>query len=244
MKLGDWLEKHPTVLALSSAFFGFYAHSGVAEALYEAGFRPAKVTGSSAGAIVGASLAAGLDPKEVKDLMFEVKREDFWDPGFGLGYLRGRKFLEKMKRHLPDSFHKTKFPVECAAFDLISMKTKFLNEGPLPASVVASCAVPFMFHPVRIGTQLLIDGGVFLKSGLNPADRNERVLCVYLESDRSFYERPAKFKNLGANQKVLRLKGLPQVLPHKLQTGREAFQQAYERTKHALSLPIAEMIEG
>ncbi len=244
MTLGDWLHKHPTALALSSAFFGFYAHSGVAQALYESGFRPSKITGASAGAIVGASLASGMEPLEIRDVMFAVKRDDFWDPGVGLGYLRGQKFLAKMKRHLADSFHKTRVPVECAAFDLLSMKTKFLNEGPLPASVVASCAVPMMFHPVRIGSQLLIDGGVFHKSGINPADEHRPVFCVYLESDRSFYERPAKFKRLAQNHHVLRLKGLPQVLPHKLETGKEAFEQAYERTKKALSLPLTDIISA
>lgn len=244
MKLGDWLHQNPATLALSSAFFGFYAHGGVTEALYESGFRPQKITGASAGAIVGAALASGLEIKQIKEVLFGLKREDFWDPGFGLGFLRGKKFLDKMQELLADSFHKTKFPVECAVFDLVTMKTKFLNEGPLPASVVASCAVPFMFHPVRIGSQLLIDGGVFHKSGLNPADENDRVLCVYLESDRSFYERRAKFKNLPSHHKVLRLKGLPQVLPHKLETGKRAFQEAYERTQRALSLPVAEIIEG
>lgn len=240
MTLGDWLHERPSVLALSSAFFGFYAHSGVSQALYESGYRPEKITGASAGAIVGAALASGLEPNEVRDVMFEVRREDFWDPGLGLGYLRGKKFLAKMKRHLAESFHETRIPVECAAFDLLAMKTKFLNEGPLPASVVASCAVPMMFHPVRIGAQLLIDGGVFHKSGLNPADANRRVLCVYLESDRGFYERPAKFASLAPGHKVLRLSGLPQVLPHRLETGREAFMQAYERAKRALSLPFSE----
>jgi NTE family protein len=244
MTLQNWLQQGPVTLALSSSFFGFYAHSGVAQALYETGFRPRKITGSSAGAIVGAALASGLEPQEVRDLMFSVKREDFWDPGLGLGYLRGKKFLAKMKAHIAASFHQTKFPVECAVFDLLAMKTKFLKEGPLPAAVVASCAVPLMFHPVRIGAQLLIDGGVFHKSGINHEDAHERVLCVYLESERNFYERPARFDQLRSNLKVLRLKRLPQVLPHRLETGRAAFDEAYSRTKAALNLPLSDLIQA
>lgn len=244
MTLREWIDEGPLTLALSSSFFGFFAHCGVVDALYATGFRPRKITGASAGALVGAALASGLEPNDLQRLLFSLKRQDFWDPAPGPGFLRGRKFRSLLQAHLVDSFHRTKVPFECAVFDVLEWKTKFLSEGSLPLSVVASCSVPFMFHPVRIGTQLLVDGGIFHKSGVSPEDKNDRVLCVYLESDRSFYERPAQFERLPKNHRVLRFTRLPQILPHRLDTGRSAMREALERTRRALRLPMADIISA
>ena len=49
--LADWLAEAPFTLTLSSGFFSFFAHSGLIAALQEADLRPARITGSSAGAL-------------------------------------------------------------------------------------------------------------------------------------------------------------------------------------------------
>lgn len=40
MTLQTWLEENPFTLALSSGFFGFYAHAGFLKALEERGLAP------------------------------------------------------------------------------------------------------------------------------------------------------------------------------------------------------------
>ena len=50
--LAEWLQLGPYTLALSSSFFGYYAHAGVLQALEEAGILPAKVCGSSSGSVI------------------------------------------------------------------------------------------------------------------------------------------------------------------------------------------------
>jgi NTE family protein len=35
--------------------------------------------------------AAGLTPSEIKDRLCGLKRQDFWDPGLGVGLLKGHK---------------------------------------------------------------------------------------------------------------------------------------------------------
>ena len=51
LNLGEWLGERPFSLAMSSGFFGFFAHTGVVEVLDEEGLRPARLYGASAGAL-------------------------------------------------------------------------------------------------------------------------------------------------------------------------------------------------
>ena len=239
--LANWLAEQPFTLALSSSFFGFYAHCGVATALYEAGLRPAKASGASAGALVAAALASGLEPRDLSKILFATRRQDFWDPFPGLGLLRGKKFRTILAQHFVADFSQTKIPLSVAAFDLLARKTVFLERGPLPSAVVASCAVPLMFHPVRIGRRLYLDGGLFEKSGLDP-QQAERTLNVFLlnQGIAGTYEirNSQRIASSSPSRQVLRFAALPQVHPGRLELGFEAFERALHRTRRALQQPL------
>ncbi|HEY8279975.1 MAG TPA: patatin-like phospholipase family protein [Bdellovibrionota bacterium] len=239
--LRNWLQQGPFTLALSSSFFGYYAHSGAAEALLGSGHIPGKITGSSAGALVGGALCSGLSPEATRDLLFGIRREDFWDPFPGLGYLRGRKFLGVLERHFVPDFAGAKIPLEVAVFDLLRCRTRFLSQGSLPQAIVASCAVPLLFHPVRIDGKLYIDGGVFHKSGMKPGLPEERVLCVFLQSKglSDAYELGRSLGRVGREQRVLRLKNLPRVHYNSLETGKQAHAEALARVRAALDRELS-----
>ena len=83
-------------LALSSGFFGFYAHVGFLKALDELNIKPTAYAGTSAGAIVAAAAAREFTVKEIEKLILGISRKEFWDPSLGLGFLRGKK-LENIK---------------------------------------------------------------------------------------------------------------------------------------------------
>lgn len=233
MILRKWLAKADFNLALSSSFFGFYAHLGVVTALFKAGFRPKKVTGASAGALVGAAVASGLGLNETRDLLFSIKREDFWDPGLGVGFLRGDKFRGILKLHFAKDFSSLQMPFEVAVFDIFSFSTKFINAGSIASAVSASCAVPIMFHPVSIDGRWLWDGGLVDRTGINHSDR-DRTLCVYLDSSRKRDRLP----KLASEHRVLRLSGLPRPHPMNLDVGREAFDAGLRAAEAALDREI------
>jgi len=52
--------------------------------------------------------------------------------------------------------------------------------APVPAAVLASCAIPWVFAPVEIGDREYVDGGVWSPTNLDaaPAGRGARVLCL------------------------------------------------------------------
>ncbi len=67
-------------LVFSSGFFGFFAHAGLLAALRELGINPVGYSGSSSGAILAAMAASGMNAEAIKDILFGLKKTDFWDP--------------------------------------------------------------------------------------------------------------------------------------------------------------------
>lgn len=234
--LQDWLQEAPFTLALSSSFFGYFAHGGVVAALEERGLHPWRATGASAGALVAAALASGLSAAELRRIFSSSRREDFWDPAWGWGYLRGEKMRNTLENYLVPDFARTKIPVEVAVFDLFAWKTEFLSEGSLPQAVVASCAVPGMFHPVRRDSRILFDGGIFRKSGIKHEDRHARTLGIFLESDglSGWYERASENFSRHPDHRILRFKKIPRVNHLRLHEGPRAFADLHRRMLLAL----------
>lgn len=89
----DLLRAEPFELVLSSGFFGFYAHTGVVAALEEVGLVPARIGGSSAGALIAGLWGAGVSAARIQKELFALRRNSFWDadPTLGLGFYLGEE---------------------------------------------------------------------------------------------------------------------------------------------------------
>jgi NTE family protein len=59
-----------------------------------------------------------------------------------------------------ESFSKLPIPFMCLAVDLITCSKVELRSGYLPDAIRASCAVPYIFTPLKVDSMLLVDGGV------------------------------------------------------------------------------------
>lgn len=237
MTLRAWLEEGPFALALSSGFFGFYAHAGVVSVLAEEGLQPTHISGSSAGALVGGCWASGLSADAIQQTFFELRREDFWDPAPGLGLLRGRLFRERLKQTLPiDSIAGCTIPFRPSVFDVFGRRTRVLDRGPLAESIAASCALPGLFHPVRLNRRAYLDGGIADRPGLLGAPQG-RVLYHHLVS-RSWYRR-SNVNDLPRRESLqaLVIEDLPRVSPYRLDAGRDAFWAARKAMQKALDRP-------
>ena len=62
-------------------------------------------------------------------------------------------------RHIRD-FNKLPIPFLCTATNIETGKEVVLNNGFLSQAMLASSAFPYLFSPVEIDGQLLVDGGV------------------------------------------------------------------------------------
>lgn len=226
---------------MSSGFFGFFAHQGMLTAMLDAGLLPARVTGSSAGALVASGYASGLDPDAFRQVLFDLRRVDFWDPGPGLGVLRGRLFRSLLEETLPvASFETCSTPLAVTVFDLWSGRAQVLDSGPLAPAVHASCALPVMFQPVWIGGRPYLDGGVSDRPGLRGVDRQERTLYHHLVARSPWRRTRSRSLRLPRRPRTtsLRIEDLPRVGPFTLEQGPRAFEAALAATRRALEQPI------
>jgi len=237
MMLREWLREGPFSLAMSSGFFGFFAHCGMMTVLEDADLLPVRLTGSSAGALVGGAWAAGLEAPALARELMQLERAHFWDPRPGLGLLRGRLFRERLEGLLPRrSFEECRAPVAVSVFDVRTRSTRVIRSGALAPALHASCAVPVMFHPVWHEGTLLYDGGVLDRPGLVGMPEGERVLFHHLASKspwRTTLEMPRR-----AGMTTLVIEDLPRSGPFKLEQGRRAFEAARKAAKVALERAV------
>ena len=232
MILGDWLARGPFGLAMSSGFFGFFAHTGMLRALVERGLAPSHVAGSSAGALVGGAFAAGVPPAELAAILQRLERAQFWDPAPGIGLLAGKKFDRLLRELLPvASIDRCGVPVAISVFDILARRTAVLARGDLAAAIRASCAVPAMFHPVWIERRPYWDGGILDRPGVAGVPTG-RVLYHHLASRWGRPRRPELV--------TLVIEKLPQPSPFHLDAGRRALALAYDATHRALDREIAD----
>lgn len=162
------------------------AHIGAIKAMEELGLRPDIFVGASAGAIAGAFLSQGVSAEEMIDWMRPFWRRQ--DPGGALkgryfaglptreqlrspGWLssglfsidRFERFLE---RRLPvNDFRKLDRPLMVTAADIDGRGRVVFGQGyrervPISQAVAASCCVPLLFRPYKIGDRYYIDGEV------------------------------------------------------------------------------------
>ncbi|MGE0791451.1 MAG: patatin-like phospholipase family protein [Sandaracinaceae bacterium] len=245
--LREWLAEGPFALGMSSGFFGFFAHTGVMSVLEEEGLLPARVSGSSAGALVTASWAAGLSASDLERELVQLRREDFWDPSPGFGVLRGRLFRERLRSLIGDArLEGGRVPAAVSVYEILTRTTRVIDAGSSAFAIHASCAVPGMFHPVRDEGRFgwLYDGGLQDRPGLSGLGGAKRVLFHHLASRSPWRKRksPALAIPRREGLTALVIEDLPRVDPFRLERGPIALTRAREATRRALDRPLASVV--
>lgn len=238
-----WLAEDDFTLVLGAGFFGFFAHVGLLLELEDAGLRPRRIVGVSAGALAGGIVASGLSASAFAPILLALRREEFWDPGFPWGgLLAGRKFAAKLQSVLAptgiDALEDCPIPFSAVAFDVLSRRAVAISEGPLDSAILASCTVPGLFRPIWRQRRLLVDGGVTDREGRVAWDRRERMLVHRLPSRRG-PGAPTQNGDIGAGLAWLDMPDLPSVHPYALERGAAAMRHARVRAREWLDRPLA-----
>jgi NTE family protein len=152
-------------LALGSGGARGAAHTGVLNVLDREAIPISFVSGSSIGALVGAAYAVGLPVEQVERewLVTDVHRlfRSFLPTFPRAGLSSGSELRKILTDVLGDErIEDLPIPYAAVACDIDTGETVVLREGPLVDAVRASTAIPGIFHPVRWGDRLLIDGGL------------------------------------------------------------------------------------
>ena len=150
-------------LALSGGGARGFAHVGAVKILASHGISFDMIAGTSAGSIVGAALASGMTPDEIEAMARKVGWLNTLRPSFSIGGLLSSAPMGNMlRRELPATrFEDLKIPFAAVAYDIDKGEQVLLKgSGGLIPAIRASCAVPGVFAPIRVGDRLLVDGGV------------------------------------------------------------------------------------
>lgn len=164
-------------VALGSGAARGLAHIPYIEAMDEMGIRPAVISGTSIGALIGAGWANGMTGAELREHAYGVLGSlqliatTFWNRGMtsltkllakGLsiqvdGEGVAHAFLPE---GFPDDFAALKVPFSVVATDFYSWQEVIFDSGPLRPAIAASMAIPSLFRPVGLNGSYFLDGGV------------------------------------------------------------------------------------
>ncbi len=151
-------------LALGGGAAKGFAHVGVIAVLEQAGIEPSLVVGTSAGSLVAAFYASGMNAAQLQATamrMEEVTLADWMVPLINRGLFRG----EALARFVNDAvasrpIEDMRLTLGVVAADLANGQPILFRRGNTGAAVRASSAVPAIFQPVRIGGRDYVDGGL------------------------------------------------------------------------------------
>jgi NTE family protein len=157
------LRKEPKLaLVLGAGTAKGFAHVGVIKVL-EANRVPVRmVVGTSVGSLVGSLFAYGYPAYDLQKLAMGVEVGEIADLTVpDNGFVKGEK-LEAYVNHLVrgTSLENLRIPFYAVATDIGSGQEMAFGTGNTGAAVRASCAIPGIFRPVRIGDRTYVDGGV------------------------------------------------------------------------------------
>jgi NTE family protein len=149
-------------LALGGGAARGFAHVGVIKALEAQGIVPDIIVGTSAGAVVGALYANGLNGFEWQKAALDMDKGNVFDWNVSLrGPLKGeplRNYVNDAVLNRPLDKLKRSFAV--VATDLGSGELALFRSGDTGWAVQASAAVPGVFQPVTISGREYVDGGL------------------------------------------------------------------------------------
>lgn len=184
-------------LALGGGAARGIAHVGVMRVLEREGLVPDLVVGTSAGALAGVFLAAGVSADRTAAWGESLRWSLLARPIVSrLGLMSNERMGTLLRRVLPvRTFDELSIPFACMATDLATAEPVLLCEGDLVSAIRASCAIPGLIVPVERDGLLLVDGGVTANVPTAVSRKLGAEIVVAVDVNLS-YRRPSTPRNM------------------------------------------------
>lgn len=240
-------------LALGGGGARGFSHIGALKAFEEHNIKFDYIAGTSVGAIVGASWAAGKTADELLELALTLKERDIRKNYVPLTPSKTDGIEKLITDNLGDiEFSDLKIPFCAVAVDIKTGKELHITEGNLAKAVAGSCAVPGIFSPVEFGEYLLFDGGLMNTIPANVPKLNNCQITIGIDinSTRGSGAKSKKYFDLlgasiGVMMKSNAIKGylnadimiqpnLKEFRSSKLAGAQEMFDEGYRATKEKI----------
>ena len=150
-----------------------FAHVGVLKVL-EANRVPVHmVVGTSVGSLVGSLYAYGYSAYDLQKVAMGLEKGELADLTVpDNGFVKGEKLEAYVNRMVRDTtMEDLRTPFYAVATDIGSGQETVFGKGNTGSAVRASCAIPGVFRPVRIGDRTYVDGGLVSPVAVDAARR-------------------------------------------------------------------------
>ena len=149
-------------IALGGGAAKGFAHIGVIKMLEANGIKPVVVSGTSAGSVVGALYASGMDAYAMQEKAFALDESKIRDVSlFSGGVVKGQKLQDYVNELVGGrTIEKMQKPFAAVATRLEDGQRTVFVRGNTGQAVRASSSIPGVFEAVAIGKAHYVDGGV------------------------------------------------------------------------------------
>ncbi len=164
-----------------------FAHIGVLKILESNKIPIHMIVGTSAGSFVGSIYAYGFTAFQLQKMSFSIERGDIVDLTIpDNGFVKGEKLEEYINTLLNNTpIEKLRIPFYAVATDIQNAQEVVFGKGNTGTAVRASCSIPGIFRPVKVGDRTYVDGGVVSPVAIDAAKRYgaDFVIAVDISSD-------------------------------------------------------------
>ena len=165
-----------------------FAHIGVLKILESNGIPVHMIVGTSAGSFVGSLYAYGFNAFQLQKIALSIEESDIIDMSVpDNGFVKGEKleeYVNTLVKNCP--IEKLRIPFYAVTTSLPDGQEVIFGKGNTGKAVRASCSIPGVFRPARIGEKMYVDGGVVSPVAVDAARRYgaDIVIAVDISSDR------------------------------------------------------------
>jgi NTE family protein len=139
-----------------------FAHIGVIKMLEANGFEPVVISGTSAGSVVGALYASGMNAFQMQEKAVALDEASIRDVRlFSGGLIQGQKLQDYVNAQVDNkNLQQLRKPLAVVATRLEDGHPTVFTRGNVGQAVRASSSIPGVFEPVAVAGKTFVDGGV------------------------------------------------------------------------------------
>ncbi|TYP99316.1 NTE family protein [Tenacibaculum adriaticum] len=183
-KLNKLNKNTPINLVLSGGGVKCAGHIAMLEKIEDLGLKINAISGSSGGALVASLYASGVPTQDILKIfketsLFKISFFSITKAGLFDTFL----FKSTIENQIKSKFSELQIPIYITASNMQQGKIRYFNKGKLLKPVLASCAIPGIFSPIKINNILYSDGGVLDNFPISPFEKSDLPLVGSYVSD-------------------------------------------------------------
>ena len=162
-----------------------FAHIGVLKVLEAQKIPIHMIVGTSAGSLVGSLYASGKTAFELQGIAMKMEADNVIDYDWKIwkgGLIKGEKIESFINANIHNTpIEKLKIRYYAVATNSATGEEVVFARGNTGMAVHASCSVPGVFQPLKIGNSTYIDGGVVSPVAVDVARRNGADIVIAVD---------------------------------------------------------------